>query len=107
MPFPYPKNTLHSPRVRGRLSGLQLPFESGNPVFQFSNLFLHVSELCIPTQHNDLQTPPRLKMLSTLGKAWQGGSVAMLAGCYRKITARSGGPPRTVQSAPLFRGRLA
>jgi hypothetical protein len=41
-------------------------------------------------------------MLISMGKAWQGG-----AGCYRKITARSGGSPRTGQSAPLFRGRLA
>src|SRR5580704_7554548 len=97
MPFPYPKNTLHSPRVRGRLSGLQLPFESGNPVFQFSNLFLHISELCIPTQHNAPPDAPSVEMLSSLGKTWQ-----RRIGCHTRVLL----PKKSLGSASALYMRM-
>jgi hypothetical protein len=65
------ENTVESRRVGRPMGGLQFLSQSINSVFQFSYLFLHVSELCIPTQHGAPPDASSNEMLSSPGKAWQ------------------------------------
>src|SRR6202043_3078420 len=65
--------------------------------FQFSNLFLHISELCIPTQHNAPPDAPSVEMLSSLGKTWQ-----RRIGCHTRVLL----PKKSLGSASALYMRM-